>query len=77
MVVGEGAKLIGAGLLLGGAAAVLVGRLLQTLLFDVQPTDPVALGVAAAAFGAAALIACMVPAYRASGVQLMESLRQD
>ncbi len=77
MVLGEGAKLIGAGLLLGGAAAVLVGRLLQTLLFDVQPTDPVALGVAAAAFGAAALIACMVPAYRASGVQLMESLRQD
>jgi len=56
---------------------VLVGRLLQTLLFDVTPADPLALGIAAVAFGAVALAACLLPAVRASRVDLMESLRQE
>jgi len=77
LVVGEGSKLVTAGLLLGAAAAVLVGRLLQTLLFDVTPADPLALGIAAVAFGAVALAACLLPAVRASRVDLMESLRQE
>jgi putative ABC transport system permease protein len=77
LVVGEGSKLVTAGLLLGAAAAVLVGRLLQTLLFDVTPADPLALGIAAVAFGAVALAACLLPALRASRVDLMESLRQE
>ena len=77
LVVGEGSKLVTVGLVLGAAAAVLVGRLLQTLLFDVTPADPLALGVAAVAFGAVALTACLVPAFRASRVDLMESLRNE
>jgi putative ABC transport system permease protein len=77
LVVGEGSRLVAGGLVLGAIVAVLVGRLLQTLLFDVTPSDPVALAVAAIAFGAVALAACLVPAYRASRVDLMESLRQE
>jgi putative ABC transport system permease protein len=77
LVVGEGSKLVTAGLVLGAAAAVLVGRLLQTLLFDVTPADPLALGIAAVAFGVVALAACLLPALRASRVDLMESLRQE
>jgi putative ABC transport system permease protein len=77
LVVGEGSKLVAAGLVLGAAAAVLVGRLLQTLLFDVTPADPLALGIAAVAFGAVALAACLLPAVRASRVDLMASLRQE
>jgi putative ABC transport system permease protein len=77
LVVGEGSRLVAAGLVLGAAAAVLVGRLLQTLLFDVTPADPLALGIAAAAFGAVALMACLPPALRASRVDPMESLRQE
>lgn len=77
LVLGEGARLIVLGLALGSLAAVFVGRLLESLLFDVRPTDPLAFAVAAAAFGAAALVACLIPAVRASGVELMESLRQD
>ena len=73
----EGSKLVAAGLVLGAVAAVLVGRLLHTLLFDVTPADPLALGSAAGAFGAVALGACLLPAFRASRVDLMESLRQD
>jgi len=77
LVLGEGSKLVAGGLLLGGIVAVLVGRLLQTLLFDVRPSDPIALGTAAIAFGVVALVACLLPAYRASRVDLMESLRQE
>jgi ABC-type antimicrobial peptide transport system permease subunit len=58
-------------------AAVLLGRLLETLLFGVRPADPLALGGAALVFGAVALMACAVPAYRAARVDLMESLRQE
>jgi putative ABC transport system permease protein len=77
LVVGEGSKLVAGGLAFGAIVAVMLGRLLRTLLFDVTPSDPVALATAAFAFGAVALAACLVPAYRASRVDLMESLRQD
>ena len=77
LVVGEGSRLVIGGLVFGATVAVLVGRLLRTLLFDVRPSDPLALGLAAIAFGAVALSACLVPAYRASRVDLMESLRQE
>jgi putative ABC transport system permease protein len=77
LVLIEGSKLVAGGLLLGGILAMLVGRLLQTLLFDVRPSDPIALGTAAIAFGMVALVACLLPAYRASRVDLMESLRQE
>ena len=63
--------------MLGAIVAVLVGRLLQTLLFDVRPSDPMALGIAAIAFGVVAIAACLLPAYRASRVDLMEALRQE
>src|SRR4029079_180734 len=62
LVVGEGSKLVTVGLVLGAVGAVLVGRLLQTLLFDVPPADPLALGIAAVTFGAVALAACLLPA---------------
>jgi putative ABC transport system permease protein len=77
LIVGEGSRLVALGLVLGSMAAVLVGRLLQTLLFDVRPSDPIALGLGALAFGVAALAACLLPAIRASRVELMAALRQD
>jgi putative ABC transport system permease protein len=77
LVAGEGSKLVAAGLLLGAIVAVLVGRLLQTLLYDVQPSDPLSVGAAAIVFGALAVGACLVPAWRASRVDLVESLRQE
>ena len=77
LVVAEGSKLVGVGVLLGALLAVLVGRVLQTLLFDVRPSDPIALGIAAIAFGVVAVTVCLLPAFRASRVDLMQSLRQD
>jgi putative ABC transport system permease protein len=77
LVLGEGSRLIAGGIFFGAIAAMMVGRLLRTLLFDVTPFDPLALGAAAIAFGAVALAACLLPAYRASRVDLMQSLRQE
>lgn len=76
LIVGEGAKLVAGGLVAGAIAAVFVGRLLQTLLFDVKPSDPLALGLAALAFGVVAVVVCLLPAFRASRVDLMEALRE-
>ena len=77
LIVGEGSKMVAGGMVLGALAAVMVGRLLETLLFDVRPSDPIALGLAALVFGVVALAACFFPALRASRVDLMDSLRQD
>ena len=77
LVVGEGSKLVAGGLVFGAVVAMLVGRLPRTLLFDVTPSDPLALGLATLVFGAVALAACLIPAYRASRVDVMESLRQE
>ena len=77
LVVVEGSRMVLAGLVIGAMVAVLVGRLLKTLLFDVKPSDPMALGIAAIAFAAVAIAAGLLPAYRASRVELMEALRQE
>ena len=77
LIAGEGSKLVAGGLLLGAIVAVLIGRLLQTLLFDVSPSDPIALGIAAISFGAVSCAACLISAYRASRVELMDALRQE
>ena len=43
LVIGEGSRLIAVGLVLGVVAALMVGRLLESLLFDVKPADPLTL----------------------------------
>jgi putative ABC transport system permease protein len=77
LVIGEGSRLIAIGLVLGIVAALMVGRLLESLLFDVAPADPLTLTFAAIAFALVALLACLIPARRAGRVELMEALRQD
>ena len=77
LILGEGFRLIAIGAVLGAGLAVLLGRVLSALLFEVRPADPVALVGAAVLFGAVALAACAVPAWRAARVDLMEALRHE
>ena len=51
--------------------------MLQTYLFDTKPTDPVTFLVVAVAFLAAAAIACLGPAWRATKVDPMLALRAE
>jgi putative ABC transport system permease protein len=77
MVLGEGFRLVGIGIVLGVVLSVIVGRVLGTLLFGVEPADPGMLAGAAAVFAIAAVTACALPAWRATRVDLMEALRRD
>ena len=73
----EGARLVVVGVAGGVAGALLVGRLLEALLFDVSATDPASLGGAALAFGLVAALACAAPAWRAGRGDVSAALRQD
>jgi putative ABC transport system permease protein len=65
------------GLAIGGAGAFFAARLLGTLLFNVQPGDPVVLAGIAAMLGASALAASLVPARRAALVDPIRVLKED
>ncbi|HWJ47484.1 MAG TPA: ABC transporter permease, partial [Candidatus Udaeobacter sp.] len=66
---------IGIGLALGIPAAVGAGKLMNNQLFGVKPWDPMMLALAALLLGLAALLASVIPARRAAGVEPMVALR--
>jgi ABC-type lipoprotein release transport system permease subunit len=77
LVLSGALKMTGAGVTIGLVAAALLTRLLGTLLFDVQPIDPMTFAGTAGVLGAAALLACALPAWRATRVDPAVTLRQD
>ena len=72
-----GGKLVLVGLIVGTAASFASSRLLRSLLFGVQPADPVAYAAVTLVLALIALLACYVPARRAARVDPMIALRQD
>ncbi len=77
LVLSEGFRLIVVGLAIGVIAAVFLGRVLASFLFGVTPADPLTLAGVAFLFAAAALLACYVPARRATKVDPMVALRYE
>jgi putative ABC transport system permease protein len=77
LVVGQGGRLAGAGLVLGLAGALLVGRLFEAMLFGIGPRDPLSFVVTAVVLVVAAAMACLVPAWRAARVNPLEALRAE
>ena len=77
MVMGQGMTLAGIGVALGIVGALGVTRAASTLLFGVKPTDPATFAGVSAFILAIALLACLVPARRATRVDPLVALRQD
>jgi putative ABC transport system permease protein len=77
LVLGQGIRLAAAGVAIGLAATLILGRMLTTLLFGVQPTDPLTLAAVAVVMTAVAIAACWVPAHRATRVAPVDALRSE
>jgi predicted permease len=73
-VVAQGLRVTAVGLALGGGASLLLNRLIRSQLFEVGPTDPSVLAAVAVVLAMVALVACVVPAQRATSVDPVQAL---
>jgi putative ABC transport system permease protein len=76
-VVTQGLLRAGIGLAIGGAAALALAHFMSSLLFQVQPTDPATFTAVALGLFGLALLACYIPARRATKVDPMVALRYE
>jgi putative ABC transport system permease protein len=77
MMLKQGMRLLGAGLVLGFVGAVALSRIVRSLLFGVSANDPFIYGAVTLVLAVAALLACWIPARRASRVNPMITLRAE
>ncbi len=77
LVLGEAVLLVGVGLVVGVAIALLAARAAATLLYGLKPYDPVSIGTASVLLAAIALLASYGPARRAAALEPMAALRDE
>jgi putative ABC transport system permease protein len=77
MILRQGAMLIGAGLMLGLAGALLLRHQMATMVFGVGTVDPLSYAAACGVLTLSALAACAIPARRASKLDPVTALRME
>jgi putative ABC transport system permease protein len=77
LIVGQGLRVVAVGLLTGLLGAFALTRWMETLLFEVRATDPLTYVVIASLLAGVALLACFVPARRATKTDPMIALRYE
>jgi len=77
LVVGEAAWLLAGGMTIGFAASWALGRLVKSLLFEIEPADPLSRAIAMGVLAVAAMAAAWIPARRASRVDPLRALGRE
>jgi putative ABC transport system permease protein len=77
LILKEGVLLAATGLVIGSVGAYAAGRVMGTLLYGIGRIDPVAFGAVCAVLLLAAVLACCIPARRATMLDPLEALRQE
>ncbi|HEY6291606.1 MAG TPA: ABC transporter permease [Terriglobia bacterium] len=77
MVLARGLRLIAAGVTLGELGSLALGRLMASQIWGVSARDPLTLGAIAAVIGSAGLLACWLPARKATQVDPLVALRHE
>jgi len=77
LVVTQGLRVLGVGLILGFVGSLLLARLVRALLFGVAPTDPIVLLIVAATLVTVGVVACLFPARRATRVDPVVALNTE
>ena len=77
LIIRNGLVLVAIGVAIGLAGAFALTRLMTTLLFGVTPTDGLTIGIVSAILIAVALLACLIPARRATKVDPLVALRYE
>jgi putative ABC transport system permease protein len=77
LVISRGLRLTTAGIVIGAVAALLLTRLMGNLLYKVSPRDPIAFGAALIVLITVALVACFLPARRATRIDPVQALREQ
>jgi ABC-type lipoprotein release transport system permease subunit len=77
LVVGQGLRLAIIGMAIGCAAALFLSRLLESLLFEIRPSDPITFVSGMLFLAIIAVLASYIPARRAAQVDPVEALRYE
>jgi predicted permease len=77
MIVRQGGVVAASGMVIGIAGALAVGRVMESLLYDVSPWDPIVFVVTAIGLFIVAMIACWVPARRAARIDPLIAMRAE
>ncbi|MEP6493211.1 MAG: ADOP family duplicated permease [bacterium] len=77
LVLSDGLRIVGVGIVIGAVTALALGRLVASLLFGVVPSDPSILIGAIVLMGVVGAVGCLIPGWRAARVDPATALRTD
>ena len=77
LVIRQGMAPVVIGLAAGVAVALLLGRAIRGLLFEIQPTDPLMIAAVTVALLGVGVVACLIPARRAANTDAVTALRSE
>jgi ABC-type antimicrobial peptide transport system permease subunit len=77
LVMGEGMRAVGFGIVLGVFASLAMGRLVASMLYNTSPRDPIVLTAVAALLAMVAIAASIIPAWRATSTDPAIALRAE